>query len=299
MRDPEQEKRWQTPPPAGWRTSYRRRALAEWITDVDNGGGHLLARVIVNRLWQHHLGTGIVATPSDFGFQGDRPTHPELLDYLATELIEHGWSLKHVHKLIMTSAVYRESTKYDKQKAKVDERNRLYWRRAPRRLEAEAIHDSLLAVSGTLDLKQFGPGTLDPNMKRRSIYFFVKRSQLVPTMVLFDGPDALQGLEQRITTTIAPQSLLLLNSGQVRSCAESFAKRISPKEGLPLEDVVRSAYAHALGRQPKERELADAVAFLKEQAASYKASGKDNPQQLALTDFCQALLGLNEFIYID
>jgi hypothetical protein len=181
----------------------------------------------------------------------------------------------------------------------VDARNRLFWRKTPHRLEAEAIRDSLLAVSGQLDPKQFGPGTLDPKMKRRSIYFFVKRSQLVPMMVLFDGPDTLQGLEQRVTTTIAPQSLLLMNNAQVRSCAESLAKRVSPKEGSPLEDVVRAAYARALARQPKEGELADSLTFLKEQAASYKSAGKDKPEQLALTDFCQALLGLNEFIYID
>jgi mono/diheme cytochrome c family protein len=299
MQNPDQEKRWQAPPPAGWRTSYQRRALAEWLTDVDHGAGHLLARVIVNRLWQHHLGTGVVATPSDFGLQGDRPTHPELLDFLASELIEHGWSLKYIHKLIMTSAVYTQSTRLDDARVKVDARNRLLWRRTPRRLEAEAIRDSLLAVSGQLDLHPFGPGTLDPNMKRRSIYFFVKRSQLVPMMVLFDGPDTLQGLEQRVTTTIAPQSLLLMNNTQVRGCAESLAKRVSPKEGLPLEDVVRAAYARALARQPKERELADSLTFLKEQAASYIAAGKDKPEQLALTDFCQALLGLNEFVYID
>jgi hypothetical protein len=299
MRDADQEKHWQAAPPSGWRTSYQRRALAEWITDVDHGAGHLLARVIVNRLWQHHLGTGIVATPSDFGFQGDRPTHPELLDYLASELIDHGWSLKHIHKLIMTSGVYMESTQVDNAKAKVDARNRLFWRKTPHRLEAEAIRDSLLAVSGQLDLKQFGPGTLEPTMKRRSIYFFVKRGQLVPMMVLFDGPDTLQGLEQRVTTTIAPQSLLLMNNAQVRSCAESFAKRISPKQDLALEDLVSAAYTRALARQPKERELADSVAFLKVQAESYKANGKDNTQQLALIDFCQALLGLNEFIYID
>jgi hypothetical protein len=199
----------------------------------------------------------------------------------------------------MTSAVYLESTQVDSAKAKVDARNRLFWRKTPLRLEAEAIRDSLLAVSGQLDPKQFGPGTLDPNMKRRSIYFFVKRSQLVPMMVLFDGPDTLQGLEQRVTTTIAPQSLLLMNNAQVRSCAESLAKRVSPKEGSPLDDVVRASYARALSRQPKEHELAGSVTFLKEQAESYKAAGKGDPQQLALTDFCQALLGLNEFVYVD
>jgi hypothetical protein len=199
----------------------------------------------------------------------------------------------------MTSAVYMESSHYDKEKANVDAHNHLLWRREPRRLEAEAIRDSLLAVSGQLDLKQFGPGTLDPNMKRRSIYFFVKRSQLNPTMSLFDGPDTLQGLEQRVTTTIAPQSLLLLNNAQVRSCAESFAKRVRTNDGQPLEEVVRAAYDRALCRQPQERELTDSLSFIKEQMESYKSAGKSNAKSLALTDFCQALLGLNEFVYID
>ncbi len=211
----------------------------------------------------------------------------------------HTRSLKHIHKLILTSSVYRETTQFDKAKAKIDDHDHLYWRHEPRRLEAEAIHDSLLAVSGQQDLKQFGPGTLDPNMKRRSIHFFVKRSQLNPTMVLFDGPDTSQDLEQRVTTTIAPQSLMLINNAQVRSCAESLAKRVSPKEGLPPEEVVRAAYARTLGRQPKERELRDSLTFLKEQVESYKAAGKNDAQQLALTDSCQAMLGLNEFIYVD
>jgi mono/diheme cytochrome c family protein len=299
MRTPEEEKRWQVAPPQGWRTSYRRRSLANWITDTDAGAGALLARVIVNRLWQHHMGTGIVATPSDFGYQGDKPTHPELLDWLAQELLDRGWRLKPIHKRIMMSAVYMQGTKYDKARAKIDDENRYYWRRTPRRLEAEIIRDNLLAVSGTLDTKQFGPGTLDTNMKRRSIYFFVKRSQLNPTMVLFDGPDALQGAEQRNTTTIAPQALLLMNNPFVRSCAESLAKRIAPPESKPLADTVTHAYLVALGRKPTARELDVSVAFLKEQTAAYQKDGKNNATQLALADFCQALMESNEFIYID
>jgi hypothetical protein len=298
-RHPDQEKHWQTAPPSGWRTSYQRRALAGWVTDVEHGAGHLLARVIVNRLWQHHMGRGLVGTPSDFGFQGERPTHPELLDWLAQELIDSGWRLKHVHKLIMTSAVYRQGNEFDKKRAAVDPLNRLYWRRAPQRLEAEIIRDSLLAVSGTLDTKQFGPGTLDPNHKRRSIYFFVKRSRLVQTMVLFDAPEPLQGVEQRPTTTIAPQALLLMNNKLVRSCAENFAKRIATAEGKSLDDAVHAGYATALGRQPSEQELADSVQFVKEQEESYRADKKANARQLALTDFCQALMGLNEFLYVD
>jgi hypothetical protein len=299
MRSPDQEKHWQSAPPAGWRTSYRRRALAEWITDVDQGAGQLLARVIVNRLWQHHMGRGLVSTPSDFGQQGERPTHPELLDWLAGELIHNGWRLKPIHKLIMTSAVYMQGGESDRQRTQADPENRLLWRRPARRLEAEVIRDSLLAVSGSLDPRMFGPGTLDVSQKRRSIYFFVKRSQLVPTMVLFDAPDALLGLEQRSSTTIAPQALMLMNNAIVRSYADGFARRIAPAEGKSLDDAVRSGYQIALGRQPREPELTESVQFIQQQMESYKAEQKKEAQQLALGDFCQVLMSLNEFVYVD
>ncbi len=298
-RHPEAERHWQTKPPKGWRTSYRRRALAEWITDVDHGAGHLLARVIVNRLWQHHMGRGIVGTPSDFGEQGEPPTHPELLDWLARELIRHGWRLRPIHKLIMTSSVYRQSADRPADKVKADSENHLLWHRPRQRLQAELIRDAMLAVSGTLDPRPFGPGTLDPNHKRRSIYFFVKRSRLVPQMVLFDAPDALQGMDRRPTTTVAPQALLVLNGPQVRSFAEAFARRISPREATPLPDAVRSGYRIALGREPSAEELSDSVQFVREQMESYRAGTPSNPRQTALADFCQVLLGLNEFIYVD
>jgi cytochrome c553 len=299
MRSPDGEKHWQVDPPPGWHTSYRRRSLANWITDVDQGAGGLLARVIVNRLWQHHLGRGIVGTPSDFGFQGDRPTHPELLDWLARDLIAGGWQLKPIHKKILMSAVYLENGDFDKKKAEIDHDNRLFWRHPPHRLEGEIIRDSLLAVSGSLDEKMYGPGTLDLSMRRRSIYFFIKRSQLIPTMILFDAPDTLQGLEQRVTTTIAPQALLLLNSAFVRGYAGQFAQRISPAGDTPLRDVVGAGYAHALGRTPTADELADSVEFLEAQMDAYKADGKEDARKLALTDFCQVLMGLNEFVYVD
>jgi mono/diheme cytochrome c family protein len=298
-RAPEGEKHWQVPPPPGWRTSYRRLALARWLTDVDQGAGHLLARVIVNRLWQHHLGRGIVGTPSDFGLQGERPTHPELLDFLAQRLIANGWRLKPIHKLIMASAAYRQGTAFDANKSRLDPDDRLLWRRTPRRLEAEVIRDALLAVSGPLEERQFGPGTLGPNHKRRSIYFFVKRSQLVPTMVLFDGPDALQGVEQRTTTTIAPQALLLMNSAMVRGCAEGLARRLAPASENGVADAVREGYATALGRAPTAKELDASVAFVQEQLASYHGDGKKDARHLALTDFCQVLMDLNEFIYVE
>jgi hypothetical protein len=273
--------------------------LANWISDVDQGAGSLLARVIVNRLWQHHLGRGIVGTPSDFGFQGDRPTHPELLDWLAGELVRNGWRLKPIHKLILMSSVYIENGEFDKKRAEVDHDNRLLWRHPPHRLEAEIIRDSLLAVSGTLDEKMFGPGTLDLGQKRRSIYFFIKRSQLIPTMMLFDAPDTLLGIEQRVSTTIAPQALLLMNSVIVRGYAERFADRISPTPDTGLTDAVRSAYYRALGRLPSAEESADSLEFLQQQIDAYKADGKPDPRKLALTDFGQVLMGLNEFVYVD
>ena len=289
-------KEWQSAPPAGWRTSYRRRALAEWLTDTQHGAGHLLARVIVNRLWQHHMGRGIVATPSDFGARGERPTHPELLDYLAGELIKNGWRLHAIHKLIMTSAVYQQASCIDADKVKLDRDNKLWWHYPSRRLEAEVIRDSLLAVSGLLDEKQFGPGTLDESSKRRSIYFTVKRSKLMPMMVIFDAPEALSGMADRPTTTIAPQALHLLNSPQVRQYARAFAQRVAGDDRTPAEDSVRRAYRIALARDATPAELRDALEFLKQQMASYPPERR---REAALTDFCQVLMCLNEFIYVD
>jgi hypothetical protein len=269
------------------------------MTDVDDGAGRLLARVIVNRLWQHHFGRGLVATPSDFGAQGERPTHPELLDWLAKELVDSGWSLKHIHKLMMTGAVYRQSAALDTEKATKDPDDRLLGRYARRRLEAEAIRDAILAVGGDLDEKMYGPGTLDPKQKRRSIYFFVKRSQLVPMMVQFDAPDALQGLEQRQTTTVAPQALLLMNSEFVRGQALAFARRVAPAAGKTTADAVDAGYLTALGRPPNAEEREASVQFIAEQAKVYAKDGKADAVSRALADFCQVLLELNEFVYVD
>jgi hypothetical protein len=256
----------------------------------------LLARVMVNRLWQHHMGRGLVTTPSDFGTRGDRPSHPDLLDHLAGELIQNGWKLKAVHKLIMTSAVYQESTHVDDAKVKLDRDNKLYWRQPSRRLEAEIIRDAILAVGGELDAQLFGPGTLDDKSKRRSIYFTVKRSKLVPMMVIFDAPEALSGMAERPTTTIAPQALHMLNNPQVRQAARSFARRIAPDSKTTLEDAVRNGYQIALARQPSADELADDRAFIEKQMATYPENER---RESSLADFCQVLLCLNEFIYVD
>ncbi|MFO0878847.1 MAG: PSD1 and planctomycete cytochrome C domain-containing protein [Gemmataceae bacterium] len=297
VRTREGETRWQLQPPAGSRSPYHRRGLANWMSDVDHGAGHLLARVIVNRLWQHHFGTGLVATVSDFGLQGDRPSHPELLDWLASELIAQGWRLKPIHRLILTSATYQQSPAFDRQKAAIDPDNRLLWRRVPRRLEAESIRDSLLAASGQLDSRLFGPGTLDLQQRRRSIYFFVKRSQLIPMLTLFDAPDGTVGIEQRTTTTIAPQALLMLNNPVVRQAAEQLARRLG--EVKEPGAVVALGYRLTLGRPPAGSELTEATAFLAEQEKLYADEKKPDAAHLARLDFCQVLLGLNEFIYVD
>jgi len=296
-RNGKDEGHWRTPRPEGWtRTSYRRTALANWITDVEHGAGHLAARVIVNRLWQHHFGRGIVATPNDFGKQGERPTHPELLDWLADELVKNGWRLKRLHRLLMTSAVYRQSSAADEARAAIDRENVYHWRRTPRRLEAEAIRDSLLHVAGMLDPKMYGPGTLDPNMRRRSVYFFIKRSKLVPMMMLFDWPEHLVSISARSTTTIAPQALAFLNSPQARHYAEGLAKRLGDR---PADEAVNQGYLLALGRPPAEVEGRLSVAFLTRQAKAYRDAGKPDAERLALVDFCQALLSANEFVYVD
>jgi mono/diheme cytochrome c family protein len=286
---PDAEQRWHVSPPPGSKLSYRRTALSNWLTDVDAGAGGLLARVMVNRLWQHHLGRGIVSTPNDFGAQGARPTHPELLDFLARQLVANGWHLKPLHRLIMTSSVYMQSTDYDESRAAVDREDTLWWRRPITRLEGEAIRDSILAVSGQLDPTMYGPGTLDESMRRRSIYFFVKRSKLIPMMTLFDWPDSLQGLGQRSSTTVAPQALALMNHPQVRAYASAFAKRLMPIAEKSLDDAVRRAYVMALAREPDSEEVQDAVAFIRGQGEL----------DAALTSFCQSMFALNEFIYVE
>lgn len=268
------------------RTPLRRTALAKWLTDVDAGAGALVARVIVNRLWAHHFGRGIVATPNDFGVQGEPPSHPELLDWLAAELIRNGWRLKPIHKLLMTSAAYGRSTEIVAGSAARDPDNKLFWRRDPRRLEAEAVRDSLLDVGGLLDRRMYGPGTLDESMTRRSVYFFIKRSRLIPMMMVFDAPEPLVSQGGRPTTTIAPQALLFMNSPLVRKAAAGLAKQGS----------VEKIYRRALGRSPSPKELAAAEAFLSRQTESYRKDGKPDA---SMVDFAQALLCLNEFVYVD
>ncbi len=257
---------------------HPRVALANWLTNVENGAGALVAQVIVNRLWHHHFGRGLVATPNDFGFRGAQPTHPRLLDFLATRLIENGWRLKPVHRLILTSAAWRQSSAADGRRTALDPDNRLIWRQNVRRLEAEPLRDSLLAVAGMLDRSAFGKGALSASMKRRAIYFETKRTRLTPFLQMFDAPDALTSIGKRNSATAVPQALLLLNDPMVRACAAAFASRVRA-----AADPLASAYELALGRLPSEIERMD---------------GEDFIAAASLEEFCQALLISNEFFYV-
>jgi hypothetical protein len=292
------EQHWQAPPPNGARFSGRRSALSAWMTDLEVGAGPLVARVAVNRVWQHHFGQGLVPTPNDFGHTGTPPTHPELLEWLAGEFVRNGWQLKPLHKLIMTSATYRQSAGASPAKIAADAANQLLTRHVPRRLEGEAIRDSILSVSGALDGSLFGAGSKDERSPRRSIYFTVKRSELVGSMVAFDLPEPLVSQGSRPTTTVAPQALFLLNGPQVRNWAETMAQRLIRETGSSDVAQLERAFQLTLGRNPGERELSRGQGFLARQHSSYQAEGKSEPAMLALADFCQALFGLNEFAYL-
>lgn len=294
MRNGKSGNHWKEEPPVDWtRTSYRRRSLANWITDSENGAGHLLARVAVNRLWHHHFGKGIVATPNDFGLQGALPTHPKLLDFLAQKLISSGWNIKALHREILLSATWLQSSEPSKEKAAIDPTNKFLWRFTPRRLEAEVIRDSILAASGQLDTTMFGPGTLDESHRRRSIYFMIKRSRLIPIMQVFDQPEPLVSQGSRPSTTIAPQALLFMNNPQVVKWAHGLAQNLDANQP---DEAIRQLYLRTLTREPTLAELTNSRAFFDSQSTSY--SKEKNAAQLALADLCQVMLSLNEFIYL-
>ena len=229
-----------------------RSALAKWLTSPDHP---LTARVIVNRVWQWHFGRGIVGTPNDFGKQGDQPTHPELLDWLATDFMENGWSLKRLHRRIMTSDAYQRSSAPDESNAATDPENLYLWRMNRRRLEAEVLRDSVLAVAGNLNTQRGGrpvilpltrdemrgmwstdqwPVSLDPKQQnRRSVYLYVKRSFPLPMFTTFDAPDSSVSCARRDVTTVAPQSLAMLNSGFTMEQATAFAAKLTEKGRKP------------------------------------------------------------------
>ncbi len=274
-----------------------RVALADWITSMDRGAGPLLARVMANRLWQHHFGKGIVGTSNDFGVQGERPSHPELLEWLAQELVRGGWKLKPLHKHIMLSAAYQQSPVVHEENVKADPANRYLWHYQTRRLDAELIRDSLLAVGGNLDLTMYGPSILD-NTPRRSVYLRVKRSELLPIMTMFDAPEPTQSIGERVSTTVPTQALALMNSPFVRQQAEKLAARIRPASDVPLPAAIDRAYQTAFSRLPSDSERTRMLAFVESQTAALGGDANEAIKK-ALVEFCHVLLCLNEFVYID
>jgi hypothetical protein len=279
-----------------------RLGLANAITDVADGAGPLAARVIANRLWHHHFGRGIVGTPNDFGTQGERPTHPELLEWLANRLVENRFSLKSLHRLIVTSAAYRQAGTVTAANRAADPDNTLLWHRKPLRLEGEAIRDALLAVSGRLEPTMYGRAGVDVNSQRRSVYLNVKRSEPVGFLQVFDQPEPLQPVGSRGVATVPTQALAMMNSPFVRVAAEGLAKRV--RTGLALaadaaagDAAIDSCFRIALSRQPTTMERAQFTAVL---AAREAAAGTDAARrQAALADVCQLLFCTNEFVYVD
>jgi hypothetical protein len=277
-----------------------RMALGQWITDAEAGAGPLLARVMVNRVWLHHFGRALVGTPNDFGVQGEKPTHPELLDYLAAEFIRSGWSLKALHRVMMNSTVYQLGSSEDAAARKADPDNRLWWKRSSQRLEAEAIRDALLKISGVLKPDLFGPSEAQVESPRRSVYLRVKRSEMVPFLTLFDAPEPTQSVGSRGVTTMPTQALTLLNSPFVRGQASKFATRLLgefPKGTVPeAGQVLERVFQHVFARRPTAEESTRFGAFLQEQLPE-----KSTPAafEAALAQVCRILFCSNEFIYVD
>jgi hypothetical protein len=284
--------------PADTPEQQRRVKLAEWITDP---GNPLTARVMVNRVWHYHFGHGLVTTPSDFGNMGAKPTHPELLDWLASEFVAGGWRLKPLHRLICLSATYRQSSEARPDAMQRDANDALLWRFPPKRLEAEAIRDAVLAVSGKLDLTMGGPGfsAFKPNDNyvrvyepreqwttaefRRMVYATKIRSQQDPTFGAFDCPDGAQITPKRPTSTTPLQALNLLNGSFMLQQAEFFAERLKSDAGLDPGNDVDRAFKRAFGRPPSSVERAAAVKLIGEHG---------------LPAFCRAMLNANEFVYV-
>jgi hypothetical protein len=299
-------------PPKDARTSGRRLAFARWLTQPSHP---LTARVVVNRLWLHHFGEGLVATPDNFGHTGARPTHPELLDWLATELVRNGWSLKAIHRLILTSSTYRQSSAAGGAEAAaaqaVDPENRLLWRQRLLRLEAEAIRDGVVSVAGSLNPAMFGPpvtvqrqpdgevtAPADATGCRRSVYLQVRRSQPVTLLQVFDEPVMETNCTRRAQSTVASQALTLGNSDFVVRHAEEFAQRALREKPADPADY---AFLVAFGRPANEKERATLRSFLEAQTARRTAAGQADARarHQALADLCQMLLNANEFVYVD
>jgi hypothetical protein len=276
---------------------------------------------MVNRLWQHHFGVGIVASSSDFGTLGDAPTHPELLDWLAIEFIGNGYSMKHIHRLMVLSATYCQDSEVNPnseahQKALTKDRaNHLLWHANRQRLEGEALRDAMLAVSGELNWRMFGPSAhprlpekisnyawkpdANPDdQNRRSVYVFVKRNMRYPLFDAFDWPDLHNSCSRRANTTTAPQALLLLNGEFTKERAQRLGSALLNLFVTDDSSLVAQAYRSAWGRSPTEEETRLGVGFIEDQTSRLKAQG-DEARKHAVIDFCHALLNTNEFLYVD
>jgi hypothetical protein len=295
--------------------SSGRLEFANWLTSP---GHPLTARVMVNRIWRWHFGTGIVATPDNFGRQGARPTHPELLDWLSRRFVEEGWSIKRLHRAILLSSTYRMSSRYDQAAAAVDPENRLLWRFPVQRLEAEEIRDALLAVSGKLDRTIGGTllthvgnrefifnhtsqdgTTYDTN--RRSLYLPVVRNHVYDVLELFDFPDPAVQSGDRSSTVVAPQALLMLNSNLVMNAANDVAQRLLADDGLRTADNAKRVdrlYELCLSRPPSEAETSRALAFVKRFTTSAKEATPQETRLKAWQALCHVVLSSNEFVYL-
>ena len=296
----------------------RRATLAKWIASPDHP---LTPRVIVNRLWRQHFGAGIVDSPSDFGRTGDKPSHPELLDWLANELVRSGFSLKHIQRLMVTSATYRQTSTRDEARAEqVDPANRLLWRQNLRRLEAEAIRDAILQASGTLNNHMCGRGVFptlpaevlagqsvpgkgwgkstQAEQSRRSIYLFSKRTLGIPFLEVFDAPNAEAPAAKRNVTTIAPQALTLMHGDFVIEWSRLFAEDLVQGRAFEPKVAIREAFRRALSR---DASLNEEDLLLQLFHAELGASNDDSETNRlrALASVCRTIFNMNEFVYFD
>ncbi|HVX14208.1 MAG TPA: PSD1 and planctomycete cytochrome C domain-containing protein [Pirellulales bacterium] len=289
-------------------SSGRRLAFARWLTEPGTRAASLLARVTVNRIWQQHFGAGICSTPDNLGYSGSPPSHPELLDYLASELVEGGWSVKRLHRAIMLSAAYRQASLPRDDGLRIDPGNRLLWRFGLRRLDAESVRDAALAIAGQLERSMGGPYVptqrrgdgevvVDENQpagKRRSLYLQQRRTQTLSLLEVFDAPSIVVNCTRRNQATIPLQSLSALNSEFAVNRAHEFAMRLAE---APAGELIRRAFLLVAGRPPRDDELAAAESFLASQPSAY--AGRPDAARLALVDFCQALLAGNAFLYVE
>jgi hypothetical protein len=298
------------PPWPGAHKTGRRLAFARWLIRDDHP---LTARVAVNRLWKHHFGTGIVKTLGNFGRAGTPPTHPELLDWLALEFVRSGWSMKAMHRLLMTSSTYRQSSAVTAEQDRADPDNALWSRMPLVRLDAEQTYDALLLVAGRLDQTPFGPpdavrarpdGLVTPVETargwRRMIYVRQARKQLPTHLETFDSPQMNPNCLDRRESTVAPQALYLMNNGTIRQLAEDFARRVSSEAGFAPARQIERAYRIALGRPPSGAEKEAGLRALKELTDAWaRHSGTAGAGLKGLTSYCHSLLNSASFLYVD